>query len=163
MDWETKFVAAVIIVVVGVIGVSVYAYSNEFNIEDPFSAPNDTSIQDQSDFYLPTISGENISAYKASCTEMSMNKPSGDLEKLQGQKIKIKGQLYGIMQNMDNGTNIQIKTSDLSLYPYIAVSYSSKIPYGLGDNLEIYGELLGMVHIDNDEVPLIKAAYIEKI
>jgi hypothetical protein len=165
MDWEIKLVAAVIIIVVGVIGVSTYIIFDGFDmgIQYHSSVQSDYSIPDQSGFYLPTISGENISQYKASCTEINLNMPIYDLEQFKGHKVKIKGELIGVMQNMENSTNIQIKPNDLSLYPYIIVSYSTKIPYSLGDELEVYGELDSSANFENKDVPFIKAAYIEKL
>ena len=165
MEWEVKFVGLVLILVFGIIGTAIYAGIEETQtiITQISSDSDDSSIPDQSEFYLPTVTGENISSYKASCKETDLNKSLKELESLKGQKIKFKGELYNIMQNTEGSTNIQVKIPNLSQYPYVIVSYSSKIPYSLGDKLLVYGEYNDFVDYENESAPFIKAAYIEKI
>ena len=137
--------------------------TGEVQTEMPTSASSsDSSIPDQSEFYLPTVSGENIPKYKDSCKEVNLNKPLNELDQLSGQKVKVKGELYDVAQNMEGSTNIMVKIPNVSIYPFIMVTYSSKIPYSLGDKLEIYGEYGSIVQYENDTVPCIEAAYIGK-
>jgi hypothetical protein len=167
MNWEVKFVGLILILVVGIIGTAIYVGIGETqNIMRQISISSDSeesSIPDQSEFYLPTVTGENISSYKVSCKETDLDKSSKELESVKGQKIKVKGELYNIMQNIEGSTNIHVKIPNLSQYPYVIVSYSSKIPYSLGDKLEIYGEYNDFVDYENESVPFIKASYIEKV
>lgn len=167
MDWEVTFVGLVLILVVSIIGIAIYIGIGETQTIMPQISisgdSNESSIPDQSEFYLPTVTGKNISSYKISCKETNLDKPLKELEPLKGQKIKVKGELYNIMQNIEGSTNIQVKIPNLSQYPYVIVSYSSKIPYSLGDKLEIYGEYNDFADYENESVPFIKATYIEKI
>ncbi len=163
MDWEVIFVAVVFISVISIMGIAAYFEGSESGIISPIESDINPNIPDQSDFYLPTVTGENISAYKSSCTELDLNKLVNNSGSLEGQKIKFKGELCGIFENNQNSANMQIKIHGLSLYPYILVSYSTKINYSIGDQLEIYGEYNGDGTYETETVPFIKAAYIEKV
>ncbi|WP_414468268.1 zinc ribbon domain-containing protein [Methanobacterium sp. ACI-7] len=143
-NWEVKFVILVVFLAIGVILVSSFLL-----------------IQDS--MYIPTINSANIPAYKFSCIEIDLNKSESDLEQLNGKKVKIKGELSEIMQNINGNTDVQVKVPGLSKYPYAVASYSSEIPFAVGDKLEVYGEFSNFVIVDNNDVPFIKAAYIEKI
>ena len=161
MDWEVKFVAMILILVVGTMGIA--AYLEIFGFEPP-NIDGNLYFPDQSSFYLPTVTGENISKYKNACTELDLSTITNNSEPPYNQKFKFKGELIGVFQNTDNVADIQLKTSHLTLYPYVLVSYSNKINYTIGDQLEIYGEYNGMAVYENNEfVPSFKASYIEKV
>ena len=144
MGWEVKFVVIVAFLTVGVIFVSLFGL-----MEDSM--------------YIPTVYGENISAYKASCTEIDLNKPQDDLAMSSGQKVKIKGKFLVIDDGNSDRSIFFLKTDNLTYYPHTAISYSSNIPFKEGDDLEIYGEYDSFLEYANITVPFIKAAYIEKI
>ncbi|MBP1946595.1 hypothetical protein [Methanobacterium petrolearium] len=122
----------------------------------------------KSDVFIPTISEENASTYKASCTELNISQVFENPKSLIGTKVKVKGELLQKQENFDNTTFIHLKVPDLYPNPYIVVTYSSKIPYNEGDSLDIYGVYDYPVLIGKDEtsritVPSIKGAYIEKV
>jgi hypothetical protein len=165
MDWEVIFVAAVIISVVGIMGIAACLEfsGSETGVTSPFAGEIDSNIPDQSDFYLPTVTGENISAYKSSCTELNLSNITSSSEPPYKQRFKFKGELFGIFENAENNTNVQLKIPNMTLYPHVIVSYSAKIDYNIGDQLEIYGEYGGFAEYENENVPSFKAAYIEKV
>jgi hypothetical protein len=121
----------------------------------------------KADIYIPTVSEDNASAYKASCTELNISRVFENQQSLIGTKVKVKGELLKKRENFDNTTLLQLKIPDLYPYPYIIVTYSSKIPYNEGDHLEVYGEYGYPTAIGNETppktVPSIKGAYIEKV
>ena len=118
----------------------------------------------KSDIFIPTVSEDNASAYKASCADLNVY---ANQQSLIGTKVKVKGELLEKQENFDNTTLIHLKVPDLYPNPYIIVTYSSKIPYDEGDSLEVYGVYGYPVAIGNETppetVPSIKGAYIEKI
>ncbi|MBM4240970.1 MAG: hypothetical protein FJ150_04835 [Euryarchaeota archaeon] len=119
---------------------------------------------ERSDICLPTVSEDNVSAYKASCSELNVSMIS---DKSLGQRVKVKGEILKIRENFDNTTDIELKVPELSPNPYILVTYSTRIPYKEGDKIEVYGEYGPSTSQEdlpkNTVVPLIKAVYIEKI
>lgn len=143
-NWEVKFVAIVAILAIGVILISI------------FGLLDNTA-------YIPPVSGENVSAYKSSCSEIDLNIPEEDLEVLSWQKVKVKGELLDSFEGTSDRTYFYLKVANLTYYPYVDVSYSGKIPFKEGDELEVYGEYSGLSVYDNVTVPFIRAAYIEKI
>jgi len=125
------------------------------------------------DFYLPTVSGANISIYEASCIDLNLSKVSENPDSLIGQKVKVKGELLKKEENPDNTTDILLKVPELSKYPYIIVRYSSEVPYNNGTELEVYGEYSRLSLIEekyaltplkssNGAVPSINGVYIER-
>ena len=143
-NWEFKFVVLVAILAIGVISISIIGLLD------------DTA-------YVPAVTGENISAYKSSCAEIDLNKPQEDLEALPWQKVKVKGELLDSSDGTSDRTYFYLKVANVTYYPYVDVSYSGKIPFKEGDELEVYGEYSGFSVYDNVAVPFIRAAYIEKI
>lgn len=143
-NWEVKFVVFVAILVIGIIIISIFG------------------LMDNS-AYIPAVSGENISAYKFSCKEIDLNRPEEELGSLQWQKVKVKGTLIESFDGTSDRTYYNLKVANLTYYPYIDVSYSGKLPFKEGDELEVYGEYSGLEYTDNATVPFIRAAYIEKI
>lgn len=125
----------------------------------------------KSDIFIPTISEDNASAYKASCTELNRDllyEVHKNHQSLIGTKVKVKGEMLQKQENFDNTTFIHLKVPDLYPNPYIVVTYSSKIPYNEGDHLEVYGEYTYPVLIGKNEtqrmtVPSINGGYIEKV
>jgi len=79
----------------------------------------------------------------------------------------VKGELLKKRENFDGNTLIHLKVPDLYPYPYIIVTYSSKISYNEGDHLEVYGVYGYPFAIGNETppktVPSIKGACIEKV
>jgi hypothetical protein len=144
MDWEMKFIAVVAFLAVGVILISSYFALYE------------------STFYVPTVSGENISVYKSSCTEIDLNKPLTDLESFYGQKVKVKGEVVESFGLIPDDT-IMLKTENLHSYPFIIVSYPIKTMFNGSDEVEVYGEYGAYIELEKNTVPFIKATYIEKI
>ncbi len=123
----------------------------------------------KSDFYIPVVSGDNVSTYKSSCIDLNISKVLNDPESLIGQNVKVKGSLLKKVENFDNTTDFLLNVPELSIvYPHgILVKYSDKIPYNEGDILEVYGEY-GFLTVMGDSstdvaVPTIKGGYIEKI
>jgi len=121
----------------------------------------------KADIFIPTVSEDNASAYKASCTELNISRVFEDQQSLVGAKVKVKGELLKKRENFDGTALIQLKVPDLYPYPYIVVTYSSKIPYNEGDRLEVYGVYDYPILIGDETprttVPSIKGAYIEKV
>jgi hypothetical protein len=60
-------------------------------------------------------------------------------------------------------TLFKLKVANLTYYPFVDFTYSGKIPYNKGDELEVYGEYGGFSFYDNIAIPFIKADYMEKI
>jgi len=125
----------------------------------------------ESDFYVPTVTGDNISVYKNSCTEINLSQVSKNPGSLIGQKVKVKGQILKKEEYAQFGktrTHIVLKVPKLSPDPYILVSYSTTIPFKQGDMITIYGEYIYPTkdetspELANKFLPSIKAAYIEK-
>jgi len=125
----------------------------------------------ESDFYVPVVSGDNISAYKNSCTEINLSQVSKNPGSLIGQKVKVKGQIQEKVEYVDfdkTRTHIVLKVPELSPDPYILVSYSGTVPFTQGDMITVYGEYYYPGQVDappeiaNKFLPDIKAAYIEK-
>jgi hypothetical protein len=143
-NWEFKFVVLVAILAIGVILISIIGLLDNMA-------------------YIPTISGENISAYKSSCAEIDLNKPQEDLEALPWQNVKVKGELLDSSDGTSDRAYFYLKVANVTYYPYVDVSYSGKIPFKEGDELEVYGEYSGFSVYDNVTIPFIRAAYIEKI
>lgn len=143
-NWEVKFVALVAIGIIGVIFISIFGLLDD-------SA------------YIPAVSGENISTYKSSCTEIDLNRSEEELGLLQWQKIKVNGTLIESFDGTSDRTYYTIKVANLTYYPYVDVTYSGKLPFKEGDKLEVYGEYSGIEYTDNVTAPFIRAAYIEKI
>ena len=143
-NWEVKFLALVAIVAIVVIIISIFGLMDD-------SA------------YIPTVSGENISIYKSSCSEINLNIPEEELQSLPLQKIKVNGTLIESSEGTSDRTHYNIKVANLTYYPYVAVTYSGKLPVKEGDKLEVYGEYSGIEYTDNVSAPFIRAAYIEKI
>jgi len=143
-NWEVKFVAFVAIIAIGVIVISLFGLM-------------------VNSAYIPAVSGENISVYKSTCTEINLNRPEEELESLPWQKVKVKGTLIESADGTSDRTYLSLKVNNLTYYPYVDVTYSGKIPFKEGDELEVYGEYSGIEYTDNVTVPFIRAAYIEKI
>ncbi|MBM4240972.1 MAG: hypothetical protein FJ150_04845 [Euryarchaeota archaeon] len=126
----------------------------------------------ESDFYVPAVTGEaNISSYKNSCTEINLSELSKDFKALNGQKVKVKGQIQKkeeYMQFDKTRTYIELKVPELSPYHHILVSYSATIPFKEGDMITVYGVYEFPVgtqssqELANKDLSAIKAAYIEK-
>jgi len=162
MEKLSKILAALLIIVV-----AAFAYTLIFGLSFEFLA----SEGKESDSYLPVVSGENISAYKASCTELNLSKASENPTSLNGQKIKVKGQIQKKIEHVQfnkKRTYIELKVPELSPDPYILVSYSTTIPFKQGDIITVYGEYFYPAKTEtspelaNKFLPGIKAAYIEK-
>ncbi|MBM4241047.1 MAG: hypothetical protein FJ150_05240 [Euryarchaeota archaeon] len=125
----------------------------------------------ESDFYVPTVTGDNISEYKKTCSELNLSQVSKDFKSFNGQKVKVKGQIQKkeeYVQFDKKRTTIVLKVPELSPDPYILVSYSSTIPFKEGDIITVYGVYEFPVgtqasqELANKNLPAIKAAYIEK-
>nr|WP_319374513.1 hypothetical protein [uncultured Methanobacterium sp.] len=123
----------------------------------------------KSDFYIPVVSEDNVSAYKSSCPDLNTSKVLNDPESLVGQKVKVKGSLLKKVENFDNTTDLLLNVPELSMVYQngILIHYSDKIAYTEGDILEVYGEY-GFLTVMGDSssdvaVPTIKGGYIEKI
>jgi hypothetical protein len=121
----------------------------------------------EGDIFIPTISEDNASAYKASCSELNISRVFENEQSLIGTKVKVKGELLQKQENFDGNTLIHLKVPDLYPYPYVIVTYSSKISYNEDDRLEVYGVYGYPFAIGNETppktVPSIKGAYIEKV
>ncbi|MBI5681454.1 MAG: hypothetical protein HZC47_11225 [Methanobacterium sp.] len=126
----------------------------------------------ESDFYLPTVKGNNISTYKNSCNELNMSQVSKDPFSLVGQKVKVAGTIQKkeeTIQFNKTRTSIVLNVPELSPNPYILVTYSTTMPFKQGNIITVYGEYYypakdeTMPEIANKELPAIKAAYIEKV
>lgn len=152
-------VAAVIVAAVGFIGyIQIFGLSFEGK---------------ESDFYVPALTGEaNILAYKNSCTEINLSELSKDFKALNGQKVKVKGQIQKkeeYIQFDKTRTYIELKVPELSPYYHILVSYSATIPFKEGNMITVYGDYefpLGTQssqELANKYLPGIRAGYIEKI
>jgi hypothetical protein len=127
----------------------------------------------ESDFYVPALTGEaSISSYKNSCTEINLSELSKDFKALNGQKVKVKGQIQKkeeYIQFDKARTYIELKVPELSPYHHILVSYSATIPFKEGNMITVYGEYEFPVgtqssqELANKYLPGIRAGYIEKI
>ncbi len=159
MEKLSKILAILLIIVV-----AAFAYTLIFGLSFEFP------VNEGKDAYLPLVSGENISTYKASCTELNLSKTSENLNSLNGQKVKVKGQIQKKMENVEfnkTRTYIELKVPKFKTNP-ILVSYLTTIPYIEGDTIEVYGEYTysarteTSVEMANKDLIMIKAAYIEK-
>lgn len=125
----------------------------------------------ESDFYVPTVIGDNISTYKNSCSELNLS-TSFDYNALNGKKVKVKGQIYKKMEFVQfdkTRTDITLKVPQLSPEPYMVITYTGTIPYNINDTIKVYGVWFYPICIDsppelaNIGLAGIKAGYIEKI
>lgn len=152
----SKILIIILIAVVASVGFGVFYYVTTIGI--PIH---------KADIYIPTVSEDNASAYKSSCTELNISQVFKNQQSLIGTKVKVKGELLEKQENFNGTTLIHLKVTDLYPYPYIVVTYSSKIPYIEGDLLEVYGVYGYPFAIGNETppetVPSIKGGYIEKI
>lgn len=125
----------------------------------------------ESDYYAPTVTGNNVSAYTDSYVNINLTKVAEDPEALIGQKVKVTGQLYNKEEYIDfdkTRTHIVLKVPELLSSHYILASYTGILPFKKGDNITIYGEYIypaldtTLQGMEDVGLPLIKAGYIEK-
>jgi len=90
-------------------------------------------------FYVPVVTGDNISAYKNSCAELNLSQVSKDPFSLVGKKVKLTGQIYKkeYTDFEEARTFMVIKVPDFSPEYYILVFYSSNIPFKEGDMITV--------------------------
>jgi len=159
MEKLSKILAIVLIIVV-----AAFAYVLMFGIPFTFEGK-------ESDFYVPVVTGDDILAYKTSCTEINLSELSKDFKALNGQKVKVKGQIHKkqvYVQFDKTRTYIELKVPELAPYHHILVFYSATLPFKEGDMITVYGEYEFPVgtqssqELANKDLPSIKAAYIEK-
>jgi len=133
----------------------------------------------ESDFYVPVVTGDNISTYKNSCIELNLSQVSKDPYSLIGKRVYVTGQIAKkeeFVQFNKIRTGIVLKVPELSPIPYILVSYSSTILFKQDDMITVYGEYnypsQYYYHPAQDKIipeiadkflPVIRTAYIEKI
>ncbi|MBM4240081.1 MAG: hypothetical protein FJ150_00110 [Euryarchaeota archaeon] len=159
MEKLSKVLTALLIIVV-----AAFAYTLIFGLSFEFMA----SEGKESDSYLPVVSEENISAYKASCTELNLSKVSENPASLNGQKVKVKGQIQKKIEPVQfNKTRTYIELKVPGLQNPIIVSYASTIPFNPGDTIIAYGEYSYPIRTETSELAnkdliMIKATYIEK-
>lgn len=108
------------------------------------------------DVYLPSILGDNVSAYKNSCSELNVSNVQYETV---GKRVKVKGTIINKIEHPDNATDFEIEVPG-SPYPhpetskpYMVILYWGPSSYNIGDEIMVYGELQG---------PVIRAVYIEK-
>lgn len=97
----------------------------------------------ESDFYVEPVNKENIPAYKDSCIQFNLSSVLKDLTALQGQKVKVTGQIYQkeeYNQFYKTRTSLLLKVPELAPEPYIDVSYTGTTPFIEGDMVTVYGE-----------------------
>lgn len=128
----------------------------------------------ETDFYVPVVTGDNISSYKNSCSELNVS-TLFDYNALNDQNVKITGQISNkteYFQFDKTRTSLIIKVpgiSDPYPAPYILVSYTGTIPYNLNDTITVYGKYLYPACVDsppelaNKGLIEIRAGYIEKV
>lgn len=127
----------------------------------------------ESDFYVPFLTGEtNISSYKNSCIELNLSQVSKDPYSLIDENVKVTGEILEkkeYVQFDKTRTSIVLKIPGLSPDPHILVTYSGTLTVTQGDMITVYGEYHypgrtdAPPEIANKYLPVIKAAYIEKI
>ena len=127
----------------------------------------------ESDFYVPVITGDNISTYKNSCSEINLTDLSKDYKALNGKNVKVTGQIcekteYVDIQFGNTRSNNILKVTGLSP-SYMVIIYNGTIPYNINDTITVYGEYYYQVSvfysppkIKNKNLTSIKAGYIEK-
>jgi len=112
MEKLSKVLAVILIIVA-----AAFAYVLIFGIPFTFEGK-------ESDFYVPAVTGEaNISSYKNSCCEINLSELSQDFKALNGQKVKVKGQIQKkeeYVQFDKTRTYIELKVPELSPYHYIS-------------------------------------------
>lgn len=147
MDWEVKLVITVLIISLSVFTFWILAFTGVF----------------EEFMYVSTVNGDDISTYKLSCSEIDLNKPLDNLQRLSGHKIKFEGKFIRTITQHSNKTIMLVKADNLTSYPYIAVAYPTQVDYKEGDELEIFGQYDSRLTDNGETVPFIKAAYIERI
>jgi len=159
MEKLSKVLAVILIIVV-----AAFAYVLMFGIPFTFEGK-------ESDFYVTTVTRDDISSYKNSCSELNLSQVSKNPGSLIGKNVKVKGQIQKkeeYVQFKKTRTTIVLKVPELSPDPYIFVSYSTTIPFKQGDMITVYGEYIYPTKdetspdLANKFLPGIKAAYIEK-
>ena len=141
MHNKTKIFAVLIIITL----ISFIIYIQSFGFEGK-----------EIDFYVPAVTGDNISSYKISCSELNLSQVSKDPSSLIGKKVKVTGQIYEKEEIVDfdkTRTSLVLKVPNLSPDPYILVTYG-ECHYPAQDKTlpEIADKLLPTIH----------AGYIEK-
>jgi len=125
----------------------------------------------ESDHFVPAVTGENVSAYKNSCTELNLSQISKDPQSFNGKNVKVTGQLYKkyeYVQFDKKRTNMVLKVPGFSPDPYILVTYTGTLSFILGDNVTVYGEYsypftdTTVPEIADKSLPDIRAGYVEK-
>jgi hypothetical protein len=153
-----SIIAIILILIVGV-----FAYVSVFGLSFEGS---------ESDSFVPAVTGENVSTYKDSCIELDLINLSKDYRALNGQMVKVPGQIYEkreFIQFDKTRTFIIIKVPGLSPDPYILSSYTGTIPYTINDTITVYGKYMFPVGTDsppelaNKDLAEITAGYIEKV
>lgn len=125
----------------------------------------------EGDIYLPVVTGENISTYKNSCSELNLSQVSKDPFSLVGQKVKVNGQIQKKEEFEQFGnvrTSMVLKVPEISSNPYVLVSYSTTTEFKQGDLITVYGEYYypakdeTVPELKNKDLPVIRTVYIEK-
>lgn len=131
------------------------------------------TLGQESDFFVPIVTGDNISTYKNSCSEINLTDLSKDYKALNGKNVKITGQLcekieYFDFQFGNTRSNNIIKVPGISP-EFMVITYNGTIPYNINDTITVYGEYYYPVsgfhsppEIANKNLTSIKAGYIEK-
>jgi hypothetical protein len=156
MHNKTKIFAVLIIITL----ISFIIYIQSFGFEGK-----------EIDFYVPAVTGDNISSYKISCSELNLSQVSKDPSSLIGKKVKVTGQIYEKEEIVDfdkTRTSLVLKVPNLSPDPYILVTYTGKLPFKQDNNITVYGEYhypaqdKTLPEIADKLLPTIHAGYIEK-
>lgn len=125
----------------------------------------------ESDFYVPPVTGDNVSAYKNSCVELNLSQVSENPKSFIDKKVKVTGQIYKKQEYFDfgkNRTDMVLKVPELSPDPYIIATYTGTLPFQQGDNVTVYGEYFyptmgdTVPEIADKLLPAIRAGYVEK-
>lgn len=96
----------------------------------------------ENNIFLHVLNGSELTTYQNSCNEMDISQSFNNPSVLNGQKVKVKGQITKIekfQQFNKNHTYIEIIISNYTPVFYIIISYAEVTSFNVGDNITVYG------------------------
>ena len=93
--------------------------------------------------FSPILTGDKLINYEHTCAEMNISEAVNNPSKLNGQKVKVSGQITKInefTQFDKNRTYIEMVVSNSNTTFNLIISYGDVTSFKVGDNVTAYGE-----------------------
>ena len=146
------------VVAIAFIGSVIYYFATMNTSQTGNSAPSNNY---SSYFYLNPISNSDAATYKASCKNIPLEAMFQTPDAYKGQKIKETGRIDNMTFNPQGYTEMLLYTPETdSNFTRLFVTYHGTVPYNIGDNIAVYGQVDTFIEYDF-KMPFLKAVYIE--